>query len=297
MSATRPLDSLLLALVSVCIATGCRTGPVDETPHAYGDVRDERAAAALAPRARMPEANGGARAVPERAPVQPADALPPTALREGEPAVHEHANRDKLGPRDVAQSIANLERPERVAELKIDVVLEKLALPRDAVIGDLGCGPGLFSLAFAHACPAGVVYASDIEPAQLDRVRAKAEADGLPNVVPVLAGPHDPHFPRDRFDLVFIADTYHHLEDRIAYLRRLKTVLRPGGRLVLLEYKPGDLPVGPPANHKLPSGVMDREMELAGYVLIDRFATHAWHDFEVWRPRLGWEPRAPSARE
>lgn len=291
MSATRILQLHSSVLLCACALIGCRTGPIDETPHAYGDVRDERATRAHAPHAAEP-----VRVAPERAPAHPADATPPTALRAQEPA-HVHANRDKLGPRDVAQSIAHLERPERVAELKIDVVLEKLALPRDAVIGDLGCGPGLFTLAFAHACPAGVVYASDIEPAQLDRVRAKAEADGLPNVVPVLAGPHDPHFPRDRFDLVFIADTYHHLEDRVAYLRRLRTVLRPGGRLVLLEYKPGELPVGPPASHKLPSGVMDREMELAGYVLIDRFATHAWHDFEVWRPRLGWEPRGSAARD
>lgn len=281
---------ILRSLVFVCavsaVASGCRSAPPEEVPHAYADARDQRAAPAPAP---------------ERAPANPAADAHASAPRAGavaQPdAAHEHANRDKLGPRDVAEYIARLERPERVAELKIDVVLEKLALPRDAVIGDVGCGPGLFTLAFAHACPAGVVYASDIEPAQLDRVRMKAEADGLPNVVPVLAGPRDPHLPRDRFDLVFIADTYHHLEDRVAYLRRLRTVLRPGGRVVLLEYKPGELPVGPPPKHKLPAGVMDREMELAGYTLIDRFATHAWHDFEVWRPRTGWETRGNSARE
>lgn len=290
MSAVRR-SPILRSLVFVCaagaLACGCRSAPPDEVPHPYGDVRGAQAAS-------EPPLAG-----PERAPASPAGAAPALRAAATVPsdAAHEHTNRDKLGPRDVAKSIANLERPERVAELKIDVVIEKLALPRDAIIGDLGCGPGLFTLAFAHACPAGVVYASDIEPAQLDRVRMKAEADGLPNVVPVLAGPRDPHLPRDRFDIVFIADTYHHLEDRIAYLRRLRTVLRPGGRVVLLEYKPGELPVGPPPAHKLPAGVMDREMELAGYTLIDRFATHAWHDFEVWRPRAGWEARGNSARE
>jgi SAM-dependent methyltransferase len=248
---------------------------------------------------------------PERAPEQPADVAPKAALHIDAPpaapapvppaaqAAPEAApvpaakpeNRDPKGQRDVAAYIAQLERPERVRELNIDVVIAKLELPRDEVIGDLGCGPGLFTLAFARAAPQGVVYASDIEPAQLDRVREKLEAAGLRNVVPVLASLADPHFPPASLDLVFIADTYHHIEDRIAYMRRLKGALKPGGKVALLEYKPGKLPVGPPPDHKLPEGVMDKEMIQAGYVLIDRFVTHAWHDFEVWRPRLPWEPK------
>jgi SAM-dependent methyltransferase len=151
------------------------------------------------------------------------------------------------------------------------------------VIGDLGCGPGLFALAFARACPQGLVYASDIEPAQLDRVRERIHADGVGNVVPVLASPDDPHFPRGRLDVVFVGDTYHHLNDRVTYFERLKNVLGPDGRLALLEYKPGKIPVGPPPDHKLPAGVMQAEIEEAGYVLVEKFDTHLWHDFEVWR--------------
>jgi SAM-dependent methyltransferase len=192
-------------------------------------------------------------------------------------------NRDHHGDHDVARYIDRLQSEDRVADLQIELVVEKLALPADAVIGDLGCGPGLFSIAFARACPQGLVYASDIEPAQLDRVRELIHAHGLVNIVPVLASADDPHFPRGRLDVLFVADTYHHLQDRVAYFERLRSALEPGGRLVLLEYKPGKIPVGPPPDHKLPAGVMQAEIEEAGYVQVEKLDTHLWHDFEIWR--------------
>ncbi len=193
------------------------------------------------------------------------------------------ANRDPHGEPDVAKYIAKLESAERVADLQVDKVLEKLALPADAVIGDLGCGPGIFAFAFAKACPRGIVYASDIEPGQLDRVREGIAQVGVRNVVPVLASYDDPHFPPRRLDVVFIGDTYHHLQDRVAYMQRLKSALTANGRLVVFEYKPGTLPVGPPAEHKLPAGVLARELDAAGYAEVQRFDTHAYHDFIVYR--------------
>lgn len=192
-------------------------------------------------------------------------------------------NRDPHGEPDVQKYIARLQSAERVADLQVEKVIEKLALAPDAIIGDLGCGPGIFALPFAKACPRGVVYASDIEPAQLDRVRAGiAELDAR-NVVPVLASYDDPHFPPGRLDVVFIGDTYHHLEDRVAYMRRLQRVLKPDGRLVVLEYKPGQLPVGPPPEHKLKPGVMTQELTAAGFTEVERFDMHPYHDFIVWR--------------
>jgi SAM-dependent methyltransferase len=201
------------------------------------------------------------------------------------------ANRDKHGPTDVDDYIHKLESPERVADLAVDKVLDKLHLSADAAVGDLGCGPGVFSLAFAKACPRGVVFAADVEPAQLDHVNRRIAAEGLHNIVPVLATYDDPRFPPARLDLVFIADTYHHLEDRVAYMRRLQNVLAPNGRLAILEYKPGKLAVGPPPEHKLPAGVMEKELVEAGYVRVEQFDTHPDHDFEVWRVVQPWEKR------
>jgi SAM-dependent methyltransferase len=222
-------------------------------------------------------------APPKPAPAPPPQAQPPPQAPA--PVVTPATNRDKHGNPDISRYIEVLRSADRVADLQVDLVVSKLALPRDAVVGDLGCGPGLFSIAFAEACPDGVVYACDIEPAQLDQVRERIRARTLKNVVPVLASADDPHFPPARLDVVFVGDTYHHLDDRVAYMVRLKSVLKPGGRLVLLEYKPGKLPVGPPPEHKLQPGVLEKELGEAGYERVESFDTHPYHEFQVWRPR------------
>lgn len=198
-------------------------------------------------------------------------------------------NRDPHGDPDVGRYVARLASPDRVAELRVDEVVAKLALAEDAIVGDLGCGPGVFAIPFARAVHEGFVLASDVEPGQLDALRAALEAQDVHNVVPVLSSYGDAHFPPGRLDLVFVGDTYHHLRDRVAYFRRLQAALAPGGRLAILEYKPGKLPVGPAEDHKLPAGVRETELKEAGYALVERFATHQYHDFEVWRVVQPWE--------
>ncbi|MEO6710400.1 MAG: methyltransferase domain-containing protein [Planctomycetota bacterium] len=193
-------------------------------------------------------------------------------------------NRDRHGPPDVAEYIAGLESNARIRDLDPERALSKLALAPDAVVADIGCGPGVFSLRFARAVPRGVVYAVDVEPKQLDALREQLLAGRFENVVPVLASYSTPHLPTNSCDLIFLADTYHHIDDRVEYMHRLQRVLRRGGRLALLEYKPGPLPVGPPPEHKLAEGTMERELTEAGWTLSERFDTHPNHSFEVWVP-------------
>ncbi len=211
----------------------------------------------------------------------PTPAAPPASV--APPAVD--PNRDLHGPPDVAHYIAGLESDARKTDLQVELVVSKLVHDDTAVIADIGCGPGVFSLAFAHAAPKGLVYAVDVEPRQLDRLREHLIEQHLDNVVPVLASYSTPHLPLGACNLIFIGDTYHHLDDRIAYLTNLKRFLARNGSLAILEYKPGRLPVGPPPEHKLAPGVLDRELTEAGFVKSDDFATHPYHDFQVWRVR------------
>jgi SAM-dependent methyltransferase len=216
-----------------------------------------------------------------------AQAAPTEAGASAAPA--QAKNRDPHGDHDVARYVARLESPERLAELRVDDVVARLAVPENAIVGDLGCGPGVFAIPLARAANEGFVLASDVEPGQLDALRAALATQGIHNVVPVLASTEDPHFPPGRIDLVFVGDTYHHLRDRVAYFRRLQRAFAPGGRLAILEYKPGELPVGPPEDHKLAAGVRQAELIEAGYALVDRFDTHPYHDFEIWRVVQPWE--------
>ena len=140
----------------------------------------------------------------------------------------------------------------------------------------------MFAIPLGRHLPHGLVYAVDIEPRQLDALSARLEDEHIQNVIPVLASPSNPHLPPGRLDLVLIVDTYHHIENRVDYFQRLRAAFRDGGRLAILEYKPGELPVGPPAHEKIARGVRESELRSAGYTLIERFDTHQYHDFEVW---------------
>lgn len=196
----------------------------------------------------------------------------------------ERDHRDRHGPPELSAYVERLQSDDRVAELRPDAVAARLELAPDAVVADLGCGPGVFALALARAVPRGFVLAADVEPGQLDALRARLAAEGVHNVVPVLASYEDAHLPPGRVDLVLVADTYHHLEDRPAYFARLARCLVPGGRLAIVEYLPGDLPVGPPADHKVAPEVRAAELAEAGFRLERRIeGVHRFHDFEVWR--------------
>ena len=222
---------------------------------------------------------------PTKAPgAQPETVQAPSAQPAGPAVVAPEPNRDPHGNRDVGAYISTLEGDKRVIEMRPDFVVEQLALPADAVVADLGCGPGVFAVRFARACPKGIVYAADIEPRQLDRLREHLLAENITNVVPVLASPTTPHFPPGRCDVVFIGDTYHHLSERVEYMQRLRSVFSERGQLVIFEYKPGQLAVGPPPEHKLQAGVLESELKAAGYELVRDFKSHEYHDFQIWKP-------------
>jgi ubiquinone/menaquinone biosynthesis C-methylase UbiE len=206
-----------------------------------------------------------------------------------EPAIGQEApNRDPHGPADVQSYIQSLMSDERIADLKPDRVIAALMLPEDAIVADLGCGPGVFTVPLAQVVRKGVVYAVDVEPQQLDALRQRLIEEDLHNVVPVLASFSTPHLPPARLNLVLLVDTYHHIEDRVEYFRRLRTVLRPGGRIAIIEYKPGEPVAGPPIEAELPEGLRQEELQAAGFSLLRGFDIHEHHDFEVWVPSISF---------
>ncbi len=200
----------------------------------------------------------------------------------------ETPNRDPHGPPNVQSYIQSLMSEERVADLKPDLVVAALMLPEDAIVADLGCGPGVFTVPLAHELRKGVVYAVDVEPQQLDALRQRLIEEDLHNVVPVLASYSTPHLPPARLNLVLLVDTYHHIEDRIEYFRRLRTVLRPGGRIAIIEQKAGEPAPGSALEARLPEGLRQEELRAAGFSLLKDFDIHEHHDFELWVPSISF---------
>ena len=164
---------------------------------------------------------------------------------------------------EVEQYIAFLERPERDTWQKRDAVVTALALRGDETIFDLGAGSGYFSFPFARALPQGKVVAADVEPEMIRHIHHKATVEGVTNLVPVIIKPDDPQVPRDA-DLVFVCDVLHHVQDRAGWLKKAASEMKPGARFVLVEFKEGQLPEGPPESAKLPRRTLLQLVTQAG---------------------------------
>ena len=174
---------------------------------------------------------------------------------------------------DLAEAIRMFESPQRDAYQKPDEVVAALRLrPTDAV-ADIGTGTGYFARRMARVVTAGSVVAVDIEPVLVDHVRSEAARLGLANLTAALGEPDDPKLGPKSVDVVLIVNTLHHIEARPAYLARLGAALRPGGRVVIVDYRMGKLPMGPPDAHKLSPEQVEAEFTQAGYHKI------ASHDF------------------
>jgi ubiquinone/menaquinone biosynthesis C-methylase UbiE len=188
-------------------------------------------------------------------------------------------------PDDLEAYIARMEEPERAQWQKPDEVVSALKLKSGQVACDIGSGPGYFSLRLARSVgDSGRVFAVDVEPRILAALRKRIESAGARNVTPVLSLPDDPLLPRAACDLILIVDTYHHFPNGPAYLRGLSRSLRPGGRIVNIDFHKRELPVGPPVDHKVAREAFLRDAQSAGLKLL------AEHDFLPYQYFLVLQP-------
>jgi SAM-dependent methyltransferase len=159
--------------------------------------------------------------------------------------------------------------PSRDAWQKPNEVLDALHLDRTARVADLGAGTGYFSARIAELIPEGKLFAVDIEPDMLRFLGERAQREHLGVLMPVLASAGSANLP-EPVDLVLVVDTYHHIDERVAYFAALRASLRPGGRLAIVDFK-ADSPNGPPPEHRISAERVTAELNAAGYSLL---ATH-----------------------
>jgi predicted methyltransferase len=170
---------------------------------------------------------------------------------------------------DVKQWSKVFDDPKRDTWQKPRELVAALALPAGATVADLGAGTGYFEPYLAAAVgPTGSVLAVETEPTLVAHLRQRAEQQQLASVTPLLASFDNPRLPAASLDLLLIVDTYHHLDHRRRYLPQLARALRPGGRIAIVDWKPGKLPEGPAPDHKLPPEQVIAEMQAAGYTLV-----------------------------
>jgi len=207
---------------------------------------------------------------------QPDDAPAPAGdAGEQANAVYEfgRASRDGIGKFYMGREISFvmghlgagwLERPEREREERTDLLIGNLPLDADSVIADIGAGTGYFTFPIAERVPDGTVYAVDIQQEMLDIMADRKAAAGVDNVELVLGTEQDPRLPGGSVDVVLIVDAYH----EFAYPREMgeaiREALKPGGRLVLIEYRGEDPSVPIKPLHKMTEEQAIREMDAVG---------------------------------
>ena len=162
-------------------------------------------------------------------------------------------------PADAAEYARILEDPRRDVWQLPDQVILALELTRQETIADIGAGSGYFTRRFARH--AKKVYAVDIDPKLLEMVRKNAPA----NVETVLATPDDPKLPEASVDTIFFCDVLHHIENRPGYYARLAKALKPGGRIVNIDFHKKPTPVGPPEAMRISEQDVIREFQAAGF--------------------------------
>jgi arsenite methyltransferase len=146
-------------------------------------------------------------------------------------------------------------------------VIAALNIKPGEVIADLGSGGGYFTFKLAQgAGPTGKVYAVDIDPDMVDLVGKRVKAEGVSNVETVLAKADDPMLPKTGVDLIFTSNTYHHIDNRIAYFANLRKYLRPAGRVAIIDFDRRAWIEGL-LRHYTPSEFIRSEMDQAGYAL------------------------------
>jgi SAM-dependent methyltransferase len=164
-----------------------------------------------------------------------------------------------------------LETPDRAAWQKPDQIMDALKIADGAKVADIGAGGGFFTIRLARRVgPNGIVYAVDVQPEMLEAIKRRVTREGLQNVETLLGTETNPRLPASALDAVLFVDSYQEVEeaDRLPFLRNIGRSLKPGGRLGIVNYKPGR--GGPGPDVRVPSAVVEADAAAAGLRVIDR---------------------------
>jgi len=183
------------------------------------------------------------------------------------------------------QAAGWLERPERQTEERTDLLLEALALKPGEVVADIGAGSGYFSWRMARKVgPTGRIYAVDIQQEMLDILGRKMKEQQVAEIVqPVLGTVQDPKLPAGGVDTIILVDVYHELDFPYEMTRAMIRALKPGGRLVLVEYRGEDPAVPIKPLHKMTVAQVRKEMSAHPIRLEQTIGTLPWQHIIILR--------------
>jgi ubiquinone/menaquinone biosynthesis C-methylase UbiE len=176
-------------------------------------------------------------------------------------------SRNRLFP---PQDLGLLEGPDRESWQKPDQIMDALGIADGSIVADVGAAGGWFTVRLARRVgPNGRVFAEDIQPRMIQMIERRLQRENLRNVTPVLGTATDPRLP-DGLDAVLIVWTFHELEDPIALLRNVSTLLKPRGRIGIVDFNPGAGGPGPASDQRVDQETVIGAARRAGLQLTAR---------------------------
>jgi len=181
-------------------------------------------------------------------------------------------NRPYVIDADVARWNKSFENERREVYVKRMEIVAAAAVKPGMTVADIGAGTGLFTMLFADAVkPNGSVVAIDISPNFVEYIRETAKARRVRNVTAIVNSGTDVPLADASVDLVYMSDVYHHFEQPTQMLASIRKALKPGGRMVVVDYQriPGVTPPSRIEHVRLDKQTAIREIEAAGFTLLE----------------------------
>ena len=180
------------------------------------------------------------------------------------------ASTDQAAPRKTSTpytgDLSVFDSPGREEKLQINRVMDILAITPGKSVADIGAGSGWFTVRAARrVTETGSVYAVDINSEAVRYVDKRARKEGLHNVKTILSKSDDPQLPANQIDSVLLLKTYHEVDKPVDLLRNLRTSLRPGAKVGIIDRN------GNGENHGVARDVVIKEASEAGYVLQSQY--------------------------
>jgi ubiquinone/menaquinone biosynthesis C-methylase UbiE len=166
-------------------------------------------------------------------------------------------------------------------------IMDRLHLRAGDIVADIGAGSGYFTIPLASRVgEKGLVFAEDIQIEMINFISRKVEELELKNVRVIFGKTDDPSLLDNFFNLVFLANTYHELENPFLILENIKKDLRHYGKLAIIDWDPAkQSPFGPPIEVKVPENTVIKELERSGFELIEKHNFMPYHYFLVFRKK------------
>ena len=158
-----------------------------------------------------------------------------------------------------------LDRPERNVEELPNRLFSVLDLNPSAVVADIGSGTGFFTFRLAEIVSHGRVYSVEVQSALVDTLGARAKRAGIQNVTPILGSETDPNLPEGRIDVALIVSSYHEFTFPKEMIQAIRKAMKPGARLVIVEYRQEDSTIPIPDAHRMSEAQVKREIESLGF--------------------------------